>query len=244
MPSLPVLLWSFSRLVPLSSENSLLPLLLKHRHEVGSFCFQPQYRLPPLQSACASLQVNINTALSLRRHHIKARNRGLSEHQLNMGTSKQKQLPADAFEGSVASYLDSCGRSDYLTEEDQRAIHPPEPGSYHPGTPDFRFPEPLLVADPETGNTLSLNWIEVKHFYGASTINTDGKSACGKIPSKAKQYTANFGPGAFVFAYGCGQDLAAKLECAVLDESVFSMSDVAVEVGKFCRRRSDGMVLP
>ena len=55
-------------------------------------------------------------------------------------------------------------------------------------------------------------WIDAKMFYGASTIRHDDKSAVGCLLSTARKYNAVFGPGAFVFMLGYGDQLARELE--------------------------------
>jgi hypothetical protein len=58
---------------------------------------------------------------------------------------------------------------------------------------------------------VSLLGIEVKMFYGASTIEQDNRSAVGRLLETAKRYVHSFGPGAMVFLWGCGDRLAAQL---------------------------------
>jgi hypothetical protein len=78
-----------------------------------------------------------------------------------------------------------------------------------------------------TNDTKILHWMEVKHFYGASTICADGKSAVGSILAKAKKYVDFFGGGgAIVFGYGCGEVLAAEL--ALLGVVALGCGPVAV----------------
>lgn len=57
----------------------------------------------------------------------------------------------------------------------------------------------------------------------------DGKSAIGKLLQTVDKYVALFGPGAIVFAYGCGEALAATLEARgalVLDAAPLDMRTV------------------
>ena len=238
--------WPLTRTIPTSTELSLLPLLLKWPNEVGSFCYQPSFRLPPIIAACNQLSIPLHSALSLRRHHIKARNKHLHNHQLRMGTDHEKKMAADAFERVVERYLQANGVNNYQTQEQQVFVNPPIPGVKHPGTPDFLFSPPLQVLDPATNAVRSLHWLEVKHFYGASTIKPGKTSACGQIPAKTLRYYESFGPGAMLFAYGCGEDLVKRMpeEVVVLDESVLVLDEVAVQIAKFCARREDGMLLP
>jgi hypothetical protein len=57
-----------------------------------------------------------------------------------------------------------------------------------------------------------VGWVEAKMFYGASTIPQDGGSAVGCLAKTARKYVRAYGPGAMVFAYGCGDRLARELE--------------------------------
>ena len=174
----------------------------------------------------------------------------MNQRLLNLGTDSEKLRAATAFELSVKKYLDENG-VDYLTEERQceewdakvAANGGVQPGP-HPGTPDFRFDPPLPLLNPDTGEVRMICWLEVKHFYGASSIPTDSKSACGRIPQTSARYTASFGTGAFLFAYGIGGGLLEKLNgTIILDESILDMGETLQEMGKFCRRR-DGAILP
>jgi hypothetical protein len=54
--------------------------------------------------------------------------------------------------------------------------------------------------------------MEMKMFYGASTIPPDNKSAVGCILSTARKYVRVHGPGAMVFLYGYGEQLGQQLE--------------------------------
>ena len=48
-------------------------------------------------------------------------------------------------------------------------------------------------------------------FYGASTIEHDGKSAVGTVLGTARKYVRVHGSGAMIFLYGVGERLAAEL---------------------------------
>lgn len=58
---------------------------------------------------------------------------------------------------------------------------------------------------------IAIHWIEVKMFYGASTIPSGTSNAVGCILPKVKQYVSLYGTGAIVFMYGCGLTLAEQL---------------------------------
>lgn len=53
--------------------------------------------------------------------------------------------------------------------------------------------------------------IEVKMFYGASTIAHNNRSAVGSLLQTARKYVKLHGPGAMVFMYGCGDQLAREI---------------------------------
>jgi len=108
-------------------------------------------------------------------------------------------------------------------------------------TPDFVLPKPLRIKrfyypkhhkkgkqqrggnndgqrndkneERKVTHVRTVHWIEAKMFYGASTVpNDDNKSAVGCLMNTAQKYVRKFGNGAIVFAYGCGDQLAAELE--------------------------------
>ena len=64
---------------------------------------------------------------------------------------------------------------------------------------------------PSSSCPIAIHWIEVKMFYGASTIPSGTSNAVGCILPKVKQYVALYGTGAIVFMYGCGVTLAEQL---------------------------------
>ncbi|GMH58617.1 hypothetical protein TrRE_jg3628, partial [Triparma retinervis] len=200
-----VVKWRRSRDVEERIEKRVIRdrLLTGSRREVGMSRALPLWRRGKLLEAAEKMGVNRATVLSLRRHHIKQNNMYMSEDLLKLGTMDEKLAAANAFENCVGRYLDDLG-VDYVGEDEQRLRNPPKIGHYHPGTPDFRFDVPFVIDDCE-GRKWEINWVEVKHFYGASTITWNNKSACGKIPKKATTYRENFGPGAYLFAYGVGE---------------------------------------
>jgi len=57
-----------------------------------------------------------------------------------------------------------------------------------------------------------IHWLEAKMFYGASTIPQGTNNAVGEIIEKVTKYMNHFGPGAIVFAYGCGEELKREIE--------------------------------
>lgn len=95
-----------------------------------------------------------------------------------------------------------------------------------------------------------IHWIEVKMFYGASTIPPGKRGgAVGTILEKAQKYVTNFGPGALVFMMGCGDQLAQQLAVTgvtVLDCSStqdFSLEIVHQHQRTWCANK-EGRILP
>ena len=91
-------------------------------------------------------------------------------------------------------------------------------------------------------------WIEAKMFYGASTIEHDGKSAVGCLRNTARKYVQIYGPGAFIFLQGCGERLQHDLELEgviVLDCSggLFSLEPVFQHQRTWCTDKN-GEILP
>ena len=247
------LVWPYSNaLISAAAERAMLTKVLRWPNETGMMASQPAFRLREVRAECQKTGMLLLPALSLRRHHIKLRNPGKPERYLRLGTSAQKLAAATVFEAVVQEHLDALGVA-YLTESDQREANGPwrGPGFQSPPTPDFVLAKPARIADlggasgASDGGALC-HWIEVKHFYGAGTIPS-GKSACGKIPSKSKQYQEYFGPGAYVFAYGCSQTLAASLApgCVVLDDGVLAplMAPLFAQLRTWCAAPG-GEILP
>ncbi|KAL3802003.1 hypothetical protein HJC23_010347 [Cyclotella cryptica] len=185
------------------------------------------------------IRINLLQSLSLRRHHLKLLNPNLSMQSLRLGSDSDILAAATLFELCVECHLKEMGVA-YWTEEDQRRMHDETHGPTvkMPPTPDFRVRDghllglhftPLLgdglhrdeassKRNKSHNNTatsqqpITINWIEAKMFYGASTIPSSTNNAVGTILPKARQYVAHYGPGAMVFMYGCGSELAQELK--------------------------------
>jgi hypothetical protein len=95
----------------------------------------------------------------------------------------------------------------------------------------------------------TVNWIEAKMFYGASTIPHDNKSAVGCVLSTATKYVQLYGEGAFCFMYGCGDKLARELyQVGVLvldcsDPEGVDLEPVQQQQRQWCANK-DGLILP
>ncbi|KAL3780261.1 hypothetical protein HJC23_007043 [Cyclotella cryptica] len=185
------------------------------------------------------IRINLLQSTSLRRHHLKLLNPNLSMQLLSLGSDSDILAVATLFELCVECHLKEMGVA-YWTEEDQRRRHDETHGPTvkMPPTPDFRVRDGHLLGlhfTPLLGNGLprdeasskrikshdntatsqqliTINWIEAKMFYGAFTIPSSTNNAVGTILPKARQYVVHYGPGAMVFMYGCGSELARELK--------------------------------
>lgn len=214
--------------------------------------------LPNASATSTTRRISLIQSLSLRRHHLKLLNPNLSMEKLRLGNGDDIRDAAALFEDSVDIYLRTSG-VDFLTEEDQRKEFEQKMKSmgvpYHqrkqPLTPDFMMKEGHSVILSFTSDTsvaggngqsgtmhpTSINWIEAKMFYGASTIPSGTPNAVGCVMPKAKQYVSEYGTGAIVFMYGCGRDLAAQLlEVGVvaLDGRGFDLGRVEEHQRRWC----------
>eukprot|EP00590_Aulacoseira_subarctica_P000338 CAMPEP_0172433326 /NCGR_PEP_ID=MMETSP1064-20121228/67680_1 /TAXON_ID=202472 /ORGANISM="Aulacoseira subarctica , Strain CCAP 1002/5" /LENGTH=289 /DNA_ID=CAMNT_0013181189 /DNA_START=62 /DNA_END=928 /DNA_ORIENTATION=+ len=212
---------SWPCIIPYTSvdaENSLLPVLMKlKKNERGMMKDQPYSRLKEIKKAIKKVQVPLSQALSLRRHHIVKENPSSSLVQLNLGTYVNIRKSADLFEKCVEKYL-KRSNIPFVPEELQRQRHKSTHGALgqpQPPTPDYLFEIPVCVTNhgisQVTADSFHIHWMEVKHFYGASTIPHDNKSAVGCVLQKSQKYRDLYGPGAIVFAYGAGDRLAQSL---------------------------------
>ena len=230
--------WPLAALIPLPVEATLLQVCIRWVNEVGFIHTQPAFRLAEIRQVCNNEGISLLTALSLRRHWVRQNNKYRSEKFLRLGTFAQKKAAASIFENIVASHLDRLSIT-YVTEQGQKG------GSGHkePGvaTPDFLLTPPVAI------NGRLVHWIEVKHFYGAGTIPRDETSACGSIPSKSRKYVAQFGSGAFVFAYGCCDALYSAMAegVMVLDERVLLafLGPLHAQLRTWCANKQ-GEILP
>jgi len=263
-----LLLWpSEISFTPLEMEEKLLPVLLRWRNnERGMMRNQPDFRLPLVEKACrgGSFEIPLRQALSLRRHHMRRYNPFKSNEALGLGSEDDTRESAELFERSVEEYLISQNIS-FLNETEIRKRNALKSPNRRLPTPDFLLQNPVVVTGhnyiqlkyqknkdklnqhQNKENSQTIRWIEVKHFYGASTIVHDGKSAVGQILKKARNYTEEYGKGgAFVFAYGCGEILATELALMgvlALDCGPVCMAGVDEHLKTYCAD-SHGRILP
>ncbi|KAL7527910.1 hypothetical protein ACHAWF_002359 [Thalassiosira exigua] len=171
-----------------------------------------------------TMRISLVQSLSLRRHHLKLLNPTFPMSALRLGKEDDIRDAAALFEGAVDAYLRGHG-VEYLTEEEQRVEFNqslkgvPFRQRKQPPTPDFIMKDGHCAMISFTSNIqgecfthpTSINWIEAKMFYGANTIPSGTPNAVGCILPKVKDYVSLYGPGAIVFMYGCGSELAAQL---------------------------------
>ena len=97
--------------------------------------------------------------------------------------------------------------------------------------------------------TSTINWIEAKMYYGASSIPHGSRGAVGTVLATGSKYVDAYGPGAFLFMMGCGDRLAsdlAKIGVAVLDcnnNGQISLNDVRAHQRTWCGN-DKGHILP
>ena len=227
--------------VPVQAETNILPVILRWgSKERGMILSQPPFRLPTIRETCRANNIQLVQGLSLRRTHIKYLNPFKSMEALGLGHDAHIRKSAELFEQAVATFLLQQGVG-FCTEEEQRRlfhqhqeslkqtnhcengrINAEKPTPQLSCTPDFIFNKPLTLrtfkarhekskrVHPDHGCTI--HWLEAKMFYGASTIPQGTNNAVGAILERAVKYVQQLGPGAIVFAYGCGEELTRQLE--------------------------------
>ena len=217
--------------VPLEVEESLVNVLVRwKKKERGMFKNQPTFRLDQLNKKLRNHggRMLLSQALSLRRHHMKLLNPSCPMSRLGLGSEDDIRECARLFEKSVEDFLIGQG-IELWTEEQQKEDFKKraKKGEILRHTPDFLVPDGGYLHIRKTTNDVnnkygareaatvleekSIRWLEVKMFYGASTIPHGTKGAVGSLMATARKYLIEFGPGALLFMYGCGEQLAADL---------------------------------
>jgi len=227
---MPTLSWrNCYPIIPVESENALLPILIPFRnYERGMMMHQPYIRVKQIYESCEMHGIQLEQALCLRRQHIKLMNPQVNDiRQLGLGNKDEKR--------SVP--LEKLKQSDNIMQLN----------------PNFILARPLRLVTYQTasedsnfGEHRQVNWIEAEMCYGASTINCKTGSAVDEIMSKAKNYVKRYGPGAFVFAYGCGSKLRENLRAlgiSVLDSRPLDLKKVRKHQKTWCANKK-GVILP
>jgi len=205
--------------------------------------------------------MNFPQVLSLRRHHIKLFSPLKNMSQLGLGKKHDINESARLFECAVEALLEkSC--IEFLTEKDQKNEANKEKKILK-ATPDFVLPKPILLRKTQCRKSKkgksnkkhhhvleerTIHWIEVKMYYGASSIPHGSKGAVGSVLATAQKYVDNFGEGAIVFMMGCGEKLAAEMNdigVSVLDCSgnTVSLDQVHDHQRTWCANEN-GQILP
>jgi hypothetical protein len=254
-PPQQILHWCALTPVPLQAEEDAVKILIHWgKSERGMMKDQPSFRLQQVTRMCRRNGMQLSQALSLRRQHMQKMHY-LNIEKLGLGTENDVKAAADCFEEAVESTLRKLNIPIW-TEKEQRLhfknlnIRGPSPP-----TPDFIFRNKVILrkssgsgANRHIVDELVIHWIEVKMFYGASTIPNDNRSAVGKLLKTAKKYNTAYGPGALLFMYGCGDRLAADLAkegVIVLDCSggMVDLELVYAQLRTWCANKN-GDILP
>ena len=239
-----------SKPVPVDVETAIIPTLIHwgKKGENGMMCRQPNWRVKRVKLECRNVGISLPAALSLRRLLIRSyKPPHYSLQRCGLGSEADVLQSATLFEHSVQDYLHMLGIT-HVTEDQQReAFKRENPGQQLRATPDF------FLSGQESlyynGAEQRIHWIEVKMFYGASSLmfsNNKRLSAVGSILQKAEKYVTLYGTGAFVFSFGCGaamKDELAQRGVLVLDASVVNCDRMVNHQKTWCAN-DRGDVLP
>jgi len=207
----------------------------------------------PSSTASNTQRMSLAQSLSLRRHHLKLLNPNLSMSTLRLGREEDIRDAAREFELCVEAYLRSH-RVHFLTEHAQKSMFLESVNGdlatsrnvKQPPSPDFMIKKGHSVTlsfssgcQNSTGVScpISINWIEVKMFYGANSIPCGTPNAVGCILPKVQKYVSLYGTGAIVFMYGCGSRLAEQLldgGVVALDSRCLDLKRVENHQKKWC----------
>ena len=264
----PVLHWESPNSHPtVEAEIAMLKQVMKYgKKERGMFRTKPAWVVERVGQLCRHNGIDLIQALSLRRTHMNLLNPMMGMHNLQLGSNDNVRASAALFEEAVEDYLHAQDVP-FITEEEQQRAHKEENGinTPHPPTPDFIFPQPIRLRYTMTGDGAAaggassssstagdspsmplINFLEVKMFYGASSVPDETRNAVGLIMPKLKRYVELYGPGAIVFSFGCGEQLAEKLAnigVVALDARPLDLSRVEEHQRTWCAD-DNGRILP
>jgi len=234
--------------IPVDSESALLPVLLQWEStERGMMRDQPPIRLEKILESCSLHGMQLEQALSLRRHHMKLNNPQVNNMtELGLGNNNDIYDAEDLFKSAVKTYLKKCHvpfKNNVNCNQGDTAVQ----------APDFMLTKPVrlityqpAIEDGGLGEHGQVNWIEAKMFYGASTIPSETRNGVGAILPTAKKHVKNYGPGAYVFVYGCGSKLRRQLRdlgISVLDSHPLNLRKMQRHQKKWCANKK-GVILP
>lgn len=135
--------WPRLEIVPVATERALIPLLFRARKERGMLSAHPAWRRRMVDAAYTRLGVPIEMALSLRRHLVQLRQRGVPNYLLGLGTDAQRKEEADASERALATHLAAHGVE--ATEEAAQTAHNRATYGRSRPTPDFLLATPITI---------------------------------------------------------------------------------------------------
>ena len=230
-----------------ASEEAVLPFLYQGENEFGMSRQFSKSRKETIRKACLEAGIPLLQALSLRRSYMrKEKKRSMPE--MRLGSYKNIQASASLFEDALVDFL-RRNRVPFYSEQEQRDYHRAQTNGQGktPPNPDVLLRQEIRVRKQHDvpGKDHCVCWMDAKMFYGASVIDSDNYSAVGRLLQTARKYVSLFGPGAFVFYYGCCYELAQKL----LSEGVlaldcskdFSLEPVLEHQRTWCADRSSNI---
>jgi len=232
-------------------ETQLLPILLwKKKEERGMMKDISIDRQRAIEQAAQTSNIPLSLALSLRREHIKNRNPCLSYTRLRLGEEADILKSEAILEASVEQYLKENSIPFIFTKMQQELPKTTCEAQLASSTPSFLFETPIWIVHhgiPLVNYSFEINWIDVRHSYGASSLSThNNNSTLGCIQEKSQMYRRRHGPGAVVFAYGAGEQLARSLlqmGIIVLDCGPIQMESLQAHLQSWCADEN-GIILP
>jgi len=236
--------------ISVESENALFPILIPWADtERGMIKDHRPFRMWDIHWSCKNNGMQIEQALSLWMQYIKFLNPKVTNlTHLGLGSDDDIRNTANLFKVAMLKYLKKCDIS-FQTEYLEKS----KPGENTPRSPDFMLTSPmnLITFQPTNEDFVvtergKINWIETRMLYGASTIPDGTSNDIGTILPTAKKYIKNYGPGAFVFAYGCGSELRGQLRdlgISVLDSHPLDLREMEKYQKRWCVDKN-GVILP
>merc|ERR1719491_1836578 len=204
-------------------------------------------RLQRINDSCEMHGMQLEQASCLRRQHMELLNPKINDlSQLGLGNKDEIIDTEHLFARAVLKYLQKVGAPLEKLEQSDNTTQL---------NPDFILARPMrlvtrqnAIEDSNFGEHGQVNWIETEMRYGASTVNGETSTgiAVDEIISKVKYYVKHYGPGAVVFAYGCGSKLRESLRAlriSVLDSHPLDLRKMRKKQKKWCANKK-GVILP
>lgn len=242
-------------IIPDKSEIALLSTLIPWgKTERGMMRDHTPLRLKKIIESCSIYGIKLEQALSLRRYHIKFLNHEINMNQLGLGNDHHIRGTEKLFISTVLKYFEKCDIP-CITKEEQKLkfIEAEMPGEDMAQTPDVILKEAVNLTTDQPSNADStfaeygqINWIEAKMCYGASMKPCETDTLVSSLLLEAKKNVIIYGPGAFVFAYGCGSSLRDELRdmgVSVLDSGPLDLMEMQNHQKQWCAN-DHGQILP